>query len=126
MLNDLFERGVAVKVLEGMAAGDHTQRSLLLDNGRDIAALHRRFLSERIKGGLQAARGRGHVGGRPVVVNDGRRAWIRSKREQGESIRAIARSIGVSVGTVHNALAKEQRAARTRPRRQLGLPRGQG
>jgi DNA invertase Pin-like site-specific DNA recombinase len=31
VLNDLFQRGVAVKVLEGIAGGEHTERSLILD-----------------------------------------------------------------------------------------------
>ncbi|WP_311922112.1 recombinase family protein [Microbispora sp. H10836] len=31
VLNDLFQRGVGVKVLEGIAAGEHTERSLILD-----------------------------------------------------------------------------------------------
>jgi DNA invertase Pin-like site-specific DNA recombinase len=109
VLNDLFEQGVAVKILEGMAAGDHTERSLFLDHGGDIAELRRRLLSQRIKAGLQAARERGDVGGRPTVVNGDRRAGILSRREQGEPIRTIARSTGVSVGTVHSVLAKERR-----------------
>ncbi|WP_275004183.1 helix-turn-helix domain-containing protein [Promicromonospora iranensis] len=87
-----------------MAAGDHTERSLFLDHGREIAELRRRLLSQRIKAGLQAARERGDVGGRPTVVNGDRRAGILSLREQGEPIRTIARSIGISVGTVHNVL----------------------
>ncbi|GAA4715982.1 Site-specific DNA recombinase [Promicromonospora umidemergens] len=108
VLNDLFEQGVAVKVLEGIAAGDHTKRSLFLDQGRDIAELRRRLLSQRIKTGLQAARERGDVGGRPTVVNDVRRAGILSLRNQGEPIRAIALAVGVSVGTVHNVLTREE------------------
>ncbi|GAA1595761.1 hypothetical protein GCM10009678_92160 [Actinomadura kijaniata] len=40
VLNDLFQRGIAVKVLEGIAAGQHTERSLILalpgDRRRDI------------------------------------------------------------------------------------------
>ncbi|MFI6500362.1 recombinase family protein [Nonomuraea typhae] len=31
VLNDLFQRGVGVRVLEGMAAGEHTARPLILD-----------------------------------------------------------------------------------------------
>lgn len=112
VLNDLVEQGAAVKILEGMAAGDHTERSLVLNHGRDIAELRHRLLSQRIKAGLQAARERGDVGGRPTVVNGDKRAGILSRREQGESIRAIARSIGVSVGTVHNVLTKEERSQR--------------
>ena len=31
VLNDLFSRGIAVKVLDGIATGEHTERSLILD-----------------------------------------------------------------------------------------------
>jgi DNA invertase Pin-like site-specific DNA recombinase len=31
VLNDLFQRGIGVKVLEGIAAGEHTEHSLILD-----------------------------------------------------------------------------------------------
>jgi hypothetical protein len=38
VLNDLFQRGVAVKVLEGIAAGEHTERSLILDLALALSA----------------------------------------------------------------------------------------
>ncbi|MFI6396234.1 hypothetical protein [Nonomuraea sp. NPDC050540] len=31
VLNDLFQQGIGVKVLEGIAAGEHTERSFILD-----------------------------------------------------------------------------------------------
>ena len=31
VLTGRFERGIAVKVLEGIAAGEHTEQSLILD-----------------------------------------------------------------------------------------------
>lgn len=110
VLNELFEQGVVVKVLEGIAAGVHTERSLILDAGRDIAEDRRRNLSWRIKAGLEAARHRGVVGGRPRVIDDDKRAVILSRGEQGESIRSIAQSLGVSVGAVHSVLANVGRA----------------
>lgn len=112
VLNELFERGIAVKVLEGIAAGDHNERSLILDAGRDIATDRRRNLSWCIKAGLEAARDRGIVGGRPRVIDDDKRAVILSRSEQGEPIRSIAQSLGVSVGTVHNVLANVGRSRR--------------
>lgn len=107
VLNDLFERGIAVKVLEGIAAGDHNERSLILDAGRDITTDRRGNLSWCIKAGLEAARDRGVVGGRPRVIDDDERAVIIARREKGESIRTIAKSLGISAGTVHKVLANE-------------------
>lgn len=60
VLTELLERGIAVKVLEGISAEEHTERSLIL-----------------------------------------------ARREEGESIRVIARVLDVSVGSVHSVLAKE-------------------
>ena len=114
VLNDLVEQGVLVRVLEGIAAGDHTGRSPILDLGRDIAETHRQLLSQKIKTGLQAAHGRGAAAGRPPVLDDDKRADIRTRRARGESLRAIAHSIGVSVGTVHNFLTEMDSGRRDR------------
>ena len=107
VLNDLFERGIAVKVLDGIAAGEHTERSLILDLALALAEDRRRDISRKTKNGLEAARKRGKVGGRPRVIDDDKRAIILSRREKGESIRVIARVLDVSVGSVHAVLAEE-------------------
>jgi len=104
-LNALFERGVGVKVLDGIAAGEHTERSLVLDLALALAEDRRRDISRKTKNGLEAARRRGKVGGRPTVLDDDKRAAILARREKGESVREIARGVAVSVGTVHKALA---------------------
>lgn len=111
VLNDLFERGIAVKVLEGIAAGDHTERSFVLDMALALAEDRRRDIVRKTKNGLEAARKRGKVGGRPRVIDDDKRAVIRARREKGESLREIASAVGVSVGTVHAALTSEQQDA---------------
>lgn len=107
VLTDLFERGIAVKVLEGIAAGEHTERSLILDLALALAEDRRRDIVRKTKNGLEAARKRGKVGGRPRVVGDDLRVVILSRRERGESIREIARATGVSVGSVHNVLTEQ-------------------
>ncbi|MDN5698994.1 MAG: recombinase family protein [Kocuria sp.] len=110
VLTDLFERGIAVKVLEGIAAGEHTERSLILDLALALAEDRRRDIVRKTKNGLEAARKRGKVGGRPRVVDDDLRAVILARRERGESIRVISSATGVSGGSVHKVLA-EQAAA---------------
>lgn len=105
VLTDLFERGIAVKVLDGIAQGEHTERSLILDLALALAEDRRRDIVRKTKHGLDAARARGKVGGRPRVVDDDKRAVILARREKGESIRVIALAVGVSVGTVSGVLA---------------------
>lgn len=115
VLTDLFERGVSVKVLEGIAAGEHTERSLILDLALALAEDRRRDISRKTKNGLDAARKRGKVGGRPRVIDEDRRAVILARREKGESIRVIARVLDVSVGTVHSVLAAESAKSMAAP-----------
>jgi DNA invertase Pin-like site-specific DNA recombinase len=105
VLNDLFQRGVGVKVLEGIAAGEHTERSLILDLALALAEDRRRDIVRKTKNGLEAARARGRVGGRRPVVDDDKRAAILARRERGESIRTIAAGVKVSIGVVHKTLA---------------------
>lgn len=105
VLNDLFQRGISVKVIEGIASGEHTERSLILDLALALAEDRRRDIARKTKSGLEAARARGRVGGRPSVVDDDKRAIILARRARDESIREIARAVGVSTGTVHRVLS---------------------
>jgi DNA invertase Pin-like site-specific DNA recombinase len=86
-----------VKVLEGIAAGEHTERSLILDLALALSEDRRRDIVRKTKDGLEAAR-------RPVVDDD-KRAAILARRERGESIRTIAAGVKVSIGVVHKTLA---------------------
>ncbi|WP_411815815.1 recombinase family protein [Gordonia sp. SND2] len=106
VLTELFERGVGVKVLDGIAAGEHTERSLVLDLALALAEDRRRDISRKTKNGLDAARRRGRVGGRPSVIDDDKRAAILARRAKDESVREISRGVGVSVGTVHKVLTE--------------------
>lgn len=104
VLSDLFERGVAVKVLEGIAAGEHTERSLILDLALALAEDRRRDISRKTKNGLEAAAKRGRKGGRPSVMDDDKRRAILARHGEGESLRVIARGVGVSTGVVHKVV----------------------
>ena len=113
VLNDLFQQGIGVKVLEGIAAGEHTERSFLLDLALALAEDRRRDIVRKTNNGLEAARARGRVGGRRPVVDADKRAAILSRRERGESIRTIAAGVKVSVGVVHKTLAEVAEAEAT-------------
>lgn len=104
VLSGLFERGIGVKVLEGIAAGEHTERSLILDLALALAEDRRRDIVRKTKDGLEAARRRGRVSGRRPVVDDDKRAAILARRQRGESIRTIAAGVKVSIGVVHKTL----------------------
>ncbi len=110
VLSDLFQRGIGVKVLEGIAAGEHTEPSLILDLALALALDRRRNIGRKTRNGLEAVRQRGQVVGRRPVVDDDKRATILALREQGESIRTIATAVGVSIGVVHKTLTHAEPA----------------
>ncbi len=110
VLNDLFRRGIGVKVLEGIAAGEHTEPSLILDLAHALAEDRRRNIGRKTRNGLEAVRQRGQFVGRRPVVDDDKRARIFALREQGESIRTIATAVGVSIGVVHKTLTHAEPA----------------
>lgn len=104
VLNELFEAGIAVKILEGIAAGEHTERSLILDLALALAEDRRRDIARKTRNGLDAAARRGRKGGRPRVVDEDKRRAILARRTEGQSLREIARGVGISLAVVHGVV----------------------
>lgn len=102
VLNDLFQQGIQVKVLHGIAAGEHTERSLILDLALALAEDRRRDIARKTRDGLAAAAKRGRKGGRPRVVDADKRRAILARRAEGQSLREISRGVGVSLAVVHS------------------------
>jgi DNA invertase Pin-like site-specific DNA recombinase len=70
-----------------------------------VAQMERELTRERIRAGLRNAKAKGRRLGRPKAsVNV---AQIGSLRQQGLSYKAIAQTLGISVGTVHAAAFKK-------------------
>jgi DNA invertase Pin-like site-specific DNA recombinase len=101
MLNELFEQGVAVKILHGIAAGEHIERSLILDLALALAEDRRRDIVRKTRNGLESAARHGRKGGRPRVVDADKRRAILARRGEGQSLREISRGVGVSLAVVH-------------------------
>lgn len=64
------------------------------------------YRGELIKRGLQKAKERGIELGAPVKLTGAVVREIREARGNGQTIRSIAKSTGLSIGTVHKALKK--------------------
>lgn len=110
VLNDLFERGVAVKILDGIAAGEHTERSLIPDLALALAEDRRRDIVRKTKSGLESAARAGRRGGRPRAVDADKRRAILARRAEGQSLRQIARGVGVSLTVVHREVKAAENA----------------
>ncbi|MCY0928291.1 recombinase family protein [Streptomyces sp. H27-H1] len=98
VLNDLFERGISVKVLEGIGAGEHKERSLILDLALALAEDRRRDIVRKTKDGLDAARKRGRVGGRKPVMTEALTIQAAALRERGFTIRQIQPHLRIAEG----------------------------
>ena len=85
---------------------------LILHILASVAEFEREMIRERVKAGMSAAKHRGTRCGRPKLELD--RARILKLRKSGASVRAIAKQLEISVGTVHGILSpKGQRQCRT-------------
>jgi DNA invertase Pin-like site-specific DNA recombinase len=68
----------------------------------------RRDISRKTKNGLDAARRRGRVGGRPTVVDDDKRRAIFARRAEGQRLRIIAKGTEVSLAVVHRVISEHE------------------
>jgi len=72
-----------------------------------LAEFERDLIRERTKAGLQAARARGKVGGRPALLTADKLRTARQLYEQQEmTLTQIGEVLGVSRSTVYRALSK--------------------
>ncbi|MFD6309703.1 recombinase family protein [Streptomyces nigra] len=99
MLNDLFAQGYAVKVLDGIAAGEHTERSLILDLALALAEDRRRDISRKTKNGLEAAKKRGAALGRKPVMSEAMVVQAVALRDKGFTIRQIQPHLTYKTGS---------------------------
>lgn len=104
-------RGIAVNLLDGIAKGEHTEHSIVLDMAITLGEDCRRDIAREAKNTLEPGHGRAGIGGRPKVIDDDKRAVIMSRREKGEPIRESATAVGVSIGAVHSTLASDEMGA---------------
>ncbi|MCY4095429.1 MAG: recombinase family protein [Gammaproteobacteria bacterium] len=73
-----------------------------------LAEFERERIRERTIEGLKSARAQGRVGGRPRSLTEEQEASIYRMRKQGDSMRQIARTFEVFVGTIGRALKRHE------------------
>lgn len=71
-----------------------------------FSEFERALIQERVRSGLARARANGKRLGRPTTITSVQVERIRSLREDGVSIRGIAREVGTSHGAVQRVLAR--------------------
>ena len=105
LVADLNHRRVGLKSLTEEIDTSSPGGKLVFHIFGAIAEFERDLIRERTRVGLDAARKRGRVGGRPVKMTPAKLEAARKLLQSGTSVREIADSLGVSVPTVYRHLA---------------------
>ncbi len=108
LLLDLDEAGVAfISVTQPVLNLGHENpfRRTMLAAFAEIAEIERETIVARVRAGLDAAKKRGVRLGAPQKTNDDTRKEAEELRSQGLSYKAIAKRLGLSVGTIHKLIA---------------------
>jgi DNA invertase Pin-like site-specific DNA recombinase len=113
-VQDLEARGVSLVSLSGMSFDFSTAQGKLVSSIlASLAEFERDLISERVKSGLANARAKGKVLGRPKrsgKIHDNRvRSRVLLLRQQGETIRDIAKTCKLSTHTVQTIVNSAKR-----------------
>lgn len=76
-----------------------------------LAEFERDLIRDRTRAGLDAARARGRIGGRPTVMTPERLDAARKMVDEGIPLTRIARTLGVGRSTIHRALTADKTSA---------------
>jgi len=108
LADELYERGIGVRILTGTLAGSYTptgEGKFFFTIMAAFAELERDMIHQRTMAGLAAARAQGRVGGRPTVMDPDKRAVATARLARGESATQIAKALGVSRATIYRHAA---------------------
>src|SRR5215475_12421898 len=109
ILQDLQERQVGLRILEGIGAQMNPATSegkLFLSMLGAFAEFERTLIRERVVAGLVAARARGHTGGRRPKLSPAQHRQAQSLNRDGTTTTEIAKTFQCSRHTIYAALAQ--------------------
>jgi DNA invertase Pin-like site-specific DNA recombinase len=102
---DLAEKKVGLKSLSEAIDTSSANGRLFFKLMGSLAEFERDLISERTHAGLEAARARGRVGGRPPVMTPDKIKVARQMyRSKDHTVEAIAKTLGVSRKTIYRHL----------------------
>ena len=107
LFETIHEKGAHLESLGEKVDTSNAMGRLMVNVLGMLSEFERSRIRERTLEGLEAARARGRVGGRPPRFNSEQRQMVMRLRNEGQSLRKIARLFDVSVGTVVRTIEKE-------------------
>jgi DNA invertase Pin-like site-specific DNA recombinase len=108
VVGELERRGVALQSLTEQIDTSSPSGKLVFHVFSAIAEFERSLIRERVTAGLEAARKRGRIGGRPKVVDAAKARSIRAMRAQGMTTREILESAQISRATLFRFYKEEE------------------
>ena len=119
-LTELQERGIEFRSLQENIDTGSSGGRLVFHIFASLAEFERDLISERTHAGLEAARARGRVGGRPPLLSGDKLRTARKLYEQQDmTVAQIGEVLGVSRTTVYRAL--QRGTDKPVPRRQKSI-----
>lgn len=104
LVGDWQDRGIGLRSLNEQIDTTTATGRLTCHIFSALAEFERGLLSERTQAGLQAARARGRVGGRPRALSSQAEKAVVDLRSKGQSVADIAATLKVGRATVYRAL----------------------
>lgn len=107
IITQLTNKGVTVKFVKEnleFTGNDDAMSTLMLQMMGAFAEFERTMIKSRQREGIEAAKKAGKHLGRPNIINDKFRLEVSSKIKSLQSIRSIAKDLGVSRGTIYKVI----------------------
>lgn len=101
LLNELDQRGISFHSINENIDTSSAGGRLVFNIFGSIAEFERDLIRERTRAGLDAARKRGRVGGRPKVMTNDKRNAALKLLNAGTAAKDVAAAIGVSLPTLY-------------------------
>ena len=111
ILNELKERDIHIRILDGIAAGIDTSTPMgevFYTIAAALSQYERATLIQRTKAGLESARARGRVGGRKPSLSRSQVLWAKAAMSNRDTVVAnLARELGVSTKTLYQYVSPQ-------------------
>jgi len=104
IIEDLKKRGIGFKSLTEGIDTTNSGGMLVFHIFGSLAQFGRELTRERTLAGLEAAKRRGRIGGRPRSLNDEQRETLKELLEQGKGVSYIARTLNTSRFTIYREI----------------------
>ncbi len=116
LISDLNARGIGFKSMQENIDTTTSGGKLVFHIFGALAEFEREVIRERTRAGLQAARARGRLGGRPKALDPKKAALAKSLYESRKhSIKDICETLGISRATLYKYIESKHNESKSQP-----------